>query len=132
MAEGFLDRKAGEDGKPILPSLKVHEFPETMMHPEEVSQCCSLIDFTGASAGLINLLKSYQVGLEFAEDGGDPLQVHPAVHPATMFYVVGNQSEVSRFCCLKRGGACEKGADNGEKATQEAEHKAITHFRALG
>ena len=46
MTDRFLDRKAGEDCKPILASLEVHEFPETMMYPQKISQGSSLVDFS--------------------------------------------------------------------------------------
>lgn len=48
-----------------------------------------------------------------------------------MLYVVGNQSDLGRFRCLKKGAACEKAATNKKESGQEMEHTVIIHFGAL-
>tara|TARA_B100000925_G_scaffold234002_2_gene182560 strand:+ start:8829 stop:9266 length:438 start_codon:yes stop_codon:yes gene_type:complete len=109
VTNGFLDRKAGKNGQSILPPLEIHERSETMMHSQKISEDCSLVDVSGASASVVNFLKSYQIRLELAQDGRDSPQVHLIVHAAAMLYVVSNQSELNRLRCLDIRPAHETG-----------------------
>ena len=132
MTNGFLDREAREDRQPVLTSLKVHELSEPMMHAKKSSQGRSLIDLSGASTGVIDFLKGYQVRLEFAEHGCDSLQVHLAVHASTVLDVVGNQSDRGGFCRLERGAACEEGTGDQKETGQRTEQVVMmVHFGVL-
>ncbi len=121
VADGFLNRKAGEDGQPILPSLKVHELAEAVMHSQQGSKGCSLVNFSRASASVVNLLKGHEVWLELAQDGCDSLQVYPAIHAATMLYVVSNKSQGGRFRSLERSPAHENCTGNKREDSEEAD-----------
>tara|TARA_B100000902_G_scaffold389589_1_gene436993 strand:+ start:1044 stop:1298 length:255 start_codon:yes stop_codon:yes gene_type:complete len=79
------------------------------MHSQKISEDCSLVDVSRATTSVVNLLKSYQIWLELAQDGRDSPQVHLIVHAAAMLYVVSNQSELNRLRCLDRGPAHETG-----------------------
>ena len=127
----FLDRKAGENSHAILAALKVHECSETMMHPQKISEECSLVDAPGASASVVDLLKSYQIWFERAQNGRDSPEVHLVVHAAAVLYVVGHQPYFRGFLCLKRRCAREKSTGEEKECDKHTGKTLVFHSGAV-